>query len=63
MNDPDDPIACFHGEAKAHVHLAVIAEAVPVAAMHIDLARFNEERAHAYAELGEDPPGMIVLCR
>ena len=51
MSDPDDSIARLHSETRAHIHLAVIAEATPVAEMHIDLAQFSEERARAHQEL------------
>ena len=54
MTDCDDMIDRFHAPAKAHVHLAVIAEAAPVAEMHIDLAEFSEGRARAFEELCDD---------
>ncbi len=54
MTDCDDITAHFEAEVRKHVHLAVIAEAVPVAEMHIDLAQFSEERARAFEELCEE---------
>ncbi len=51
MTDCDDLIDRFHAQAEAHVALA---EAAPVAEMHIDLALFSEERARAFEGLCDD---------
>lgn len=44
MVDCDD-LEQLRARARDHVHLAVIAESLPVAEMHIDLAIFSEEQA------------------
>lgn len=54
MIDCDDLIDQLHAEAKSHVHLATIAEAVPVAAMHMDLALFSERQAQVAEQLCDD---------
>ncbi|MGI4732050.1 MAG: hypothetical protein ACRYFW_09905 [Janthinobacterium lividum] len=54
MTDCDDIIDRFHAQARIHVRLAVLAETPPVAAMHIDLAAFSNERAQAFEELCEE---------
>ena len=42
-------------QARKHVHLAIIAEAQPVAEMHIDLALFSKTQARIVENLCEDP--------
>ena len=54
MIDCDDMIEDLHAKARDHVHLAMLAEASPVAEMHIDLALFSETQARIAKELCED---------
>lgn len=54
MTDCDELINELHAQSRDHAHLAVIADAVPVAEMHIDLALFSEEQARVAEELCED---------
>ena len=49
MDDCDDLIDGFKQLAREQVHLATLAQASHVAAMHIDLALFGGEQAR-YAE-------------
>lgn len=45
MIDCEDMIERFHADARIQVHLAVLAEAVPVAAMHLELAELSQQQA------------------
>ncbi len=47
MIDCDELIPALHVQTQTQVQLALLADATEVAAMHIDLARFSEERARA----------------
>ena len=51
MVDSDDLIDRLHADARTQLQLALLAETAPVAAMHLELAKLNEERAHAVAEI------------
>ncbi|SEN47986.1 hypothetical protein SAMN05192583_2909 [Sphingomonas gellani] len=54
MEDCHDVADQLHTDARDQAHLATIAAAPPVAAMHIDLAMFIEEQAKAVEESCED---------
>lgn len=54
MIDCEDIIERLHAEARTQVHLAVLAEAVPVAAMHLELAELNQQQARVAEEVCED---------
>lgn len=54
MIDCDDLIDGFHQLAREQVNLALIANVAPVAAMHIDLARFGVEQARFAERLCEN---------
>lgn len=54
MIDCDGLIEQLHAEAKSHVHLATIAEVVPVAEMHLDLALFSARQAQVAERLCDD---------
>ncbi|WP_267381092.1 MULTISPECIES: hypothetical protein [unclassified Sphingomonas] len=54
MTNCDELIDDLHASVRTHVHLAAIAEAAPVAEMHIDLALFNEMQARVAEEICED---------
>ena len=51
MTDCDDLAYHLHAQTRVQIRLAMLAEAVSVAAMHLDLAQFSEERARAAEEL------------
>lgn len=50
----DELIEALHGRVRDHVHLALIADAAPVAEMHLDLAFFSQDQARVAEELCED---------
>ena len=54
MSAHSDLIEHLHGLTHDHVHLAVLAEAVSVAEMHIDLAVFCEEQSRVADQLFND---------
>ena len=54
MEDCPDMIDYFHGQARVQVHLAVLAQASAVAAMHIDLAQLCETQARAAEEFCDE---------
>ena len=54
MDDCTALIESVHARARDHVHLATIAEGVPVAEMHIDLAVFSATQARVAEELCDD---------
>lgn len=66
MTECDELIDRFHAQASGQIHLAVIAEATPVAEMHIDLAFFIKKQAEAVEKLCKDndqcPNAVIQLC-
>ena len=66
MTECDKLIDRFHAQASCQIHLAVIAEAMPVAEMHIDLALFRKKQAQVAEELCKDddqcPNAVIQSC-
>ena len=54
MIDCDELIETLSAQARDHVHLALIAEAPPVAEMHLDLALFSEAQARVAEDFCED---------
>jgi hypothetical protein len=54
MNDCDELIERLHAQAHDQVHLALIARAVPVAAMHLELSLFTGSQARAAEELCDE---------
>ena len=54
MTDCDDLIDDLRRQAHDQVELAIIADATPVVAMHIDLAAFNADQARIAEQLCED---------
>ena len=54
MTDCDDLIDGSRRLTREQVDLAIIAEAPPVAAMHIDLAVFGVEQARVAEQLCDD---------
>lgn len=62
MIDPAFLIDDFQQLAREQVKLALVAEAPPVAAMHIDLAAFGAEQARLAAQLCEERPRSAALA-
>ncbi len=54
MTECAELIDNLHAQARDHVHLALLAEACPVAEMHLVLALFSEKQARVAEELCED---------
>jgi len=54
MMDCDDLVETLQAQAREQVHLALLAAAAPVAAMHLDLAFFSGNQARVADELCED---------
>lgn len=54
MTDCTDLIDDLHAQARKYVRLATMADACPVAEMHIDLALFSERQARVAEDLCED---------
>ena len=54
MTECEELVDHLHAKARDQVHLALLAKAVPVAAMHLELAEFREQQAHFAEELCED---------
>jgi hypothetical protein len=54
MIDCEDMIERLHEDVRIQVHLAVLAEAVPVAVMHLALAELHQQQALVAEELCED---------
>lgn len=54
MTEPADLLDSLHDQILVHVELALVAEAEPVAAMHIDLAAFSAEQMRLAEELRDD---------
>ena len=54
MIDCDDLLDDLHQQTRKQVELAVIAQAPPVAAMHIDLALFSVEQTRLVEQLCDD---------
>ena len=54
MIDCEELVEHFHAEARDQVDLAMLAKAIPVVSMHLDLAEFREQQARFAEELCED---------
>lgn len=54
MIDCDELIETLDAQARDHVQLALLAEAPPVAEMHLDLAFFSEAQVRVAEELCDD---------
>lgn len=54
MIDCDELIETLDAQARDHVLLALIAEAPPVAEMHLDVALFSEAQARVAEQLCDD---------
>ena len=54
MIDCDELIEGLQVQTRDQVHLALIATAAPVAAMHLDLARFSADQVRATDQLCAD---------
>ena len=54
MTDCEELIEHLHSKARDQVQLAMLAEAIPVVSMHLDLAEFREQQARVAEDLCED---------